>query len=74
MMAAAIAPWAMGLTGALYGGIATLASLVFGALALIVTRRTSDAAMKAEKRLFFYSIAYLFLLFGALALDRVLGL
>jgi heme o synthase len=74
MMAAAIAPWAMGLTGALYGGIATLASLVFGALALIVARRKSDAAMKAEKRLFFYSIAYLFLLFGALALDRVLGL
>lgn len=74
MIVAAVAPWAMGLTGALYGGIAIVGSLVFGALALIVARRQSDETMKPEKRLFFFSIAYLFLLFGALALDRVLGL
>ena len=72
MIAAAVAPWAMGLTGAVYGMTATIASAVFGALALIVARRSNDEAMKAEKRLFAYSIAYLFLLFGALALDRML--
>ena len=72
MIAAAIAPWAMGLAGALYGVTATLASALFGALALIVARRSSDDAMKAEKRLFAYSIFYLFLVFGALALDRML--
>ena len=72
MMAIAIAPWAMGLTGALYGVTATLASALFGALALIVARRTNDAAMKAEKRLFAYSIFYLFLVFGALAIDRMM--
>ena len=72
MIAAAIAPWAMGLTGALYGVTATLASALFGALALIVARRSSDDAMKAEKRLFAYSIFYLFLVFGALALDRMM--
>ncbi len=74
MILAAVAPWAMGLTGPLYGGIAVAGSLVFAGLALIVARRTSDEAMKPEKRLFFFSIGYLFLLFGALALDRVLGL
>ena len=72
MIAAAVAPWAMDLTGAVYGMTATIASAVFGALALIVARRSNDEAMKAEKRLFAYSIAYLFLLFGALALDRML--
>ncbi len=74
MIAAAIAPWPMGLTGALYGGVSIIGSLVFAALALIVARRANDDAMKPEKRLFGFSIAYLFLLFGALALDRMLGL
>lgn len=74
MAIAAILPWSLGLTGALYGITSILATLAFAALAVIVARRTSDEAMKAERRLFFYSIAYLFLLFGALAIDRVLGL
>jgi heme o synthase len=74
MMACAVAPWAMGLTGPLYGIVASVASAIFGALALVVFRRSNDKAMKQEKRLFFFSILYLFLLFGALALDRMLGL
>jgi heme o synthase len=74
MMACAVAPWAMGLTGPLYGIVASVASAIFGGLALIVFRRSNDKAMKQEKRLFFFSILYLFLLFGALALDRMLGL
>jgi heme o synthase len=74
MAVVAILPWPLGLTGALYGVTAILGSLAFAVLAFIVARRDSDEAMKAERRLFFYSIAYLFLLFGALAVDRVLGL
>ena len=75
MIAAAIAPWALGLTGAIYGVASILLNLVFGALALAVTfRRTgTDDAMKPEKRLFAWSIAYLFLIFGALVADRWLA-
>ena len=35
-------------------------------------RTGEDDKMKAEKRLFAYSIVYLFVLFGALAVDRLL--
>ncbi len=75
MIAAAIAPWALGLTGAIYGVASILLNLVFGALALAVTfRRTgTDDAMKPEKRLFAWSIVYLFLIFGALVADRWLA-
>ncbi len=75
MIAAAIAPWALGLTGAIYGVASILLNLVFGALALAVTfRRTgTNDAMKPEKRLFAWSIAYLFLIFGALVADRWLA-
>jgi heme o synthase len=74
MMICAVAPWAMGLTGALYGVVASVASAVFGTLALIVARRSNDEKMKPEKQLFAFSILYLFLLFGALAVDRMMGL
>ena len=72
MAAAAIAPWAIGLTGALYGLVATLATIVFALFALQVSLRSTGAgdAMRPEKRLFAYSILYLFLLFGALVADR----
>ncbi|KQM64457.1 protoheme IX farnesyltransferase [Sphingomonas sp. Leaf17] len=76
MAAVAIAPWPVGLTGAIYGIIATLGTALFGWMALVVTLRTraGDAdAMKPEKRLFKYSILYLFLLFGALVVDRWLS-
>jgi heme o synthase len=74
MMFCAVAPWTMGLTGALYGIVASVASAIFGYLALVVMRRTNDETMKPEKQLFAFSILYLFLLFGALAFDRSLGL
>ena len=72
MAAAAVLPWALGLTGAIYGGIATAATAVFAAMALrVATRRTgTDDNMKPEKALFSFSILYLFLLFGALVVDR----
>lgn len=72
MAIAAIAPWALGLTGALYGVVAVVATLVFAALALQVSLRTTGAtdAMRPEKRLFAWSILYLFILFGAIVIDR----
>jgi len=72
MVAAAIAPWAMGLTGWIYGAASVALNAVFLVLALAVlfNRATEPAGMKPEKRLFAYSILYLFGLFGALVADR----
>src|SRR5687768_17613539 len=72
MSAAAIAPWPLGLTGWLYGAVATALSLLFIALSLTVlaNRATEPAGMAPEKRLFAYSILYLFVLFAALVVDR----
>ncbi len=69
----AAAPWFIGGTGAIYGGIAIALSLAFLAFAAPVALRRSgeDDQMKPEKRLFGYSILYLFALFAALVADRV---
>jgi protoheme IX farnesyltransferase len=72
MAAAAVAPWPLGLAGPLYGVAAALLGLAFLllSLAVLTNRATEPAAMKPEKRLFAFSILYLFILFGALVLDR----
>ena len=72
MAAAAIAPWPLGYTGALYGWTAVLLSALFVLLSIQVgTRRTGEGdRMQPEKRLFAYSIAYLFILFGAVVADH----
>jgi len=72
MAAAAIAPWPLGLAGAVYGVAASLLSLVFVVLAgqVLANRATEPEGMKPEKRLFGYSILYLFAVFGALVLDQ----
>ncbi|MES2754076.1 MAG: heme o synthase [Pseudomonadota bacterium] len=72
MALVAVAPWALGLAGALYGAVAVAGTLYFGWLAWRVAVRVTagDDAMIPEKRLFKYSILYLFLLFGALVVDR----
>ena len=74
MVATAIAPWPMGLTGWIYGGTAVILSAIFLALAVQVGLRTSGGEdnMKPEKRLFAFSILYLFIVFGALAVDRII--
>ncbi len=68
-----IAPWAIGGTGAMYGVTAVVLSAIFFAYAWKVGTRTKadDDAMLPEKRLFKFSILYLFILFGALVVDRV---
>lgn len=72
MVAAAIAPWPLGLVGPIYGWSAVLLNAIFLGLVAMVTFRNSvpDDAMLPEKRLFKYSILYLFLMFGALVADR----
>lgn len=70
----AILPWLLGMTGMVYGATALLLNMLFLALGFAVWRSetTEAAAMKAEKRLFAFSILYLFIAFAALALDRML--
>ncbi len=72
MVAAAIAPWALGLTGWIYGIAAIVLNAVFLGLtvAVLFNRASEPAGMKAEKRLFAFSIVYLFVLFAALVADR----
>jgi protoheme IX farnesyltransferase len=75
MSAAAVAPWPLGLAGALYGVLALALSLTFVALALpvLTNRATEPTAMAPEKRLFGFSVLYLFALFAALVADRWIG-
>ena len=71
----AIAPWAIGATSAFYGIVAIALSIAFLVFAWPVAQRRRLAegdTMRPEKRLFAFSILYLFALFAALALDRVL--
>jgi heme o synthase len=69
----AIAPWAIGGTGWIYGSVAVVLSALFLLLALPVGSRmkVEGDKMLPEKRLFKYSIVYLFVLFAALVADRV---
>src|SRR3954464_1972138 len=74
MAAAAVVPWPLGLSGAIYGVSAAVLSLVFLVLAARVAanRATEPAQMDAEKHLFAYSVFYLFALFAVLVADRFL--
>jgi heme o synthase len=71
MAAAAVAPWAMGLTSWLYGAEALGLSAAFLVLAARVAanRAIEPRQMGPEKRLFAFSILYLFGLFAALVVD-----
>ncbi|MFC4294400.1 heme o synthase [Novosphingobium tardum] len=68
----ALAPWLIGGTGAIYGISALVLSLAFLALSVKVGLRRTGAAdrMKPEKRLFAFSVVYLFTLFAALVVDH----
>jgi len=75
MAGAAVAPWPLGLAGPIYGGSAAVLSFVFVVLAARVLANRSDdpKQMAAEKKLFAYSVFYLFALFTVLVADRWLG-
>ncbi|MFL6855248.1 MAG: heme o synthase [Sphingomicrobium sp.] len=72
MIAAAIAPWALGLTGWIYGLASVALNVTFLALAfgVFANKASEPKAMGPEKRLFAFSIIYLFGLFAALVVDR----
>jgi protoheme IX farnesyltransferase len=74
LFAISLAPWWIGGTGAIYGAAAVALSTLFVALALPVAFRHSveDDRMKPERRLFTFSILYLFALFTALVADRMI--
>ena len=67
------APWFIGGTGAIYGIAALALSAIFLALSAQVGLRQThpEDNMQPEKRLFAFSILYLFALFGALVVDRM---
>ena len=74
MALAAVAPWPLALTGAIYGIAASLLSFVFllFAVQVVMNPAVDPMQMKPEKRLFAFSILYLFLIFGALVADKML--
>ena len=71
----AAAPWLIGGTSYVYGVASLALTLAFLALSVPVAFRQTglNDTMKPEKRLFAFSIIYLFALFAALVADRVLA-
>jgi heme o synthase len=67
----AIAPYWLGVAGPLYGMAAAALGGLFVLSSIAVWRDDGD---KSAKRMFGYSIFYLFALFGAMILDRGVGL
>ena len=74
LAAVAVAPFVLGLAGAIYGAAAIALSAIFCGLSWQVARSSTSEPkdMAAEKRLFKFSILYLFALFGALVADRMI--
>lgn len=74
-----LAPWLMGFSGPIYGVSALALGLIFLWQALAVLRDRQDRAgvsLTADapaKAAFKFSILYLFALFGALVIDRLVG-
>lgn len=70
-----LTPWLIGGADWLYGVCALLLSLAFLILSIPVAFRRSGEGdpMKPEKRLFAFSILYLFALFAVLVVDRALA-
>jgi protoheme IX farnesyltransferase len=73
MAAAAIAPWVLGLTGWVYGAASVVLNAIFLLLAarVFANKATEPKQMGPEKKLFAFSIFYLFGLFAALVVDRL---
>jgi protoheme IX farnesyltransferase len=67
----ALAPWALGLTGAVYAVAAVILGLLF---ILAAVRVWFDSGERAARQMFAFSILYLFLLFTLLIVDRAPGL
>jgi len=72
MAVAAFAPVLLRLTGVVYGTVALAATGLFVvyAFAVLRSRQSDQSLMKAERRLFGYSVLYLFIMFAAVVADR----
>ncbi len=73
LFAISLLPWVIGGTGMIYGIAALVLSALFVALSVPVGLRMAqpEDRMQPEKRLFGYSVIYLFALFTALVADRM---
>ena len=70
-----VAPWLTGMAGRLYGAASIVSGAMLLALAVQVYRnRDGSDANKAAMRLFWFTILYLFVLFGFLVVERGFGL
>jgi len=74
LLPVALTPTLLGAVGWIYGTIAAAMSLAFIAHALAVWRTEDDeTAYPAARRMFYFSLLYLAVLFAALPLDLVFG-
>jgi protoheme IX farnesyltransferase len=71
LLPVALAPWYFGVTGPVYGVTALLLGLLFVAASIAVWFDRTD---RSARRMFAFSILYLFLLFAVMGLDRAPGL
>ena len=69
----AVVPYWLNLTGPIYGIVSGIGGVVFVALALVLWRSSQPAERTNALRLFAFSIFYLFAIFTALAVERLLG-
>lgn len=74
MSAAALVPWSLGWFGPVYGVTAAIGSLVFVAMATRLWLAPPDQERNQALQLFAWSIFYLFAVFTALAVERLVGL
>ncbi|MBM3559779.1 MAG: protoheme IX farnesyltransferase [Alphaproteobacteria bacterium] len=65
----ALVPWALGAAGMVYAAGALALGLVFVAAALRVLAEPDAAGDRAARQMFGFSILYLFMIFGLLAVD-----
>ena len=68
-----VAPWLLGYAGLSYGIVALVSGAAMIVLALRVLREAADTGHRASRRLFAFSILYLFLLFAALLADQLVA-
>jgi protoheme IX farnesyltransferase len=69
-----VAPWLCGYAGSIFGATAIALGAIMIALAWRLLRADEFCSYAAAKRLFAYSILYLFVLFAALLVDRAIGM
>jgi protoheme IX farnesyltransferase len=67
----ALAPWILGIAGAVY---ATAAAVLSGLFVVAAVRVWFDRGERAARQMFAFSILYLFLLFTLIIVDRSPGL